>query len=572
LSTKKNKLLENAQKNIQKGQYDRAIGEYEEVVKLDPDVRHRQKLAELLAKVNRREEAIREYNSLAKHYEESVHYVKAIAVFKQIQKLDPTNPDVCITLATLNEKQGLIGNAIAEYNSALQIYEKNSENRKALKILDSLLALDPRNAAIRLRIAEKCFTTGDETRAFAVFADLARDLKENEDENGYSRVAERMLALFPEKAGELLAEMEEAAEPEPAQAAAEEEPPVLSAEPEIEPPPHVSLPAPRPVAPEEKPATPAPDVPIEALEEIELIEDILEIDEFVELEEEPETGTHEWEEEIDLGPAGLHDFSEIPITQETAQEERASAEHDFELEEIELEDIELELEIEPEAELETVQEYAAEEEAGVTVESEEMVEAEVEAELELAEIADEAVLETTEIEEAETEGDDLSAGTIDLAGELALFADELDFDLPRGDGGDAPFFADDAAMFKTSDLDREDAESHYSLGLAYKEMGLYEEAVAEFQVAADSPGRRIDSLLLMALCHRENGDLASAEKQLTSVMQEPSISEDELLSVKYELAVCQELAGNTDAARRMFTDIVTIRPGFSDVATRLGNL
>jgi len=76
----------------------------------------------------------------------------------------------------------------------------------------------------------------------------------------------------------------------------------------------------------------------------------------------------------------------------------------------------------------------------------------------------------------------------------------------------------------------------------------------------------------MALCHRENGDLASAEKQLTSVMQEPSISEDELLSVKYELAVCQELAGNTDAARRMFTDIVTIRPGFSDVATRLGNL
>jgi len=564
LSTKKSKLLENAQKNIQKGQYDRAIGEYEEIVKLDPDVRHRQKLAELLAKANRREEAIREYSSLAKHYEESVHYVKAIAVFKQIQKLDPTNPDVSITLATLNEKQGLIGNAIAEYNSALQIYEKNSENRKALKILDSLLALDPGNAAIRLRIAEKCFSIGDETRALNVFADLARDLKENEDENGYSRVAERMLALFPEKASELLAEMEETGEPEPALAVTAEASPLLEPEPEVEPSPPVSLPESPPLAPMEKPAVPAPAAPPETEEEIELIEDILEIDEFVDLEENSDTGAHEWEEEIDLGPAGLHDFGGIPAGEETIQEEFASTGHDFELEEIELEDIELELEIEPEAE--AVPESALEAEAEVISEGD--VEEELE---ELTEIEAEQIMEMADIGEPAAE-EDLSVGSFDLAGELALFADELDFDLPRGDGGDAPFFANESAMFKTSDLDREDAESHYSLGLAYKEMGLYEEAIAEFDVASGSPGRRIDSLLLMALCHRENGDLASAEKQLTSVMQEPSISEDELLSVKYELAVCQELAGNTDAARRLFTEIITIRPGFSDTSTRLENL
>ena len=131
MSTKKNKLLESAQKNILKGQLDRAINDYRQIIELDPsDLRHRQRIAELLTKAKRNDEAVKEYTSIAKHYIDSDHFVKAIAIYKQIQKLDPVNPDISLTLAYLNEKQGLIGNATTEYASAVQIFEKNGENLK----------------------------------------------------------------------------------------------------------------------------------------------------------------------------------------------------------------------------------------------------------------------------------------------------------------------------------------------------------------------------------------------------------------------------------------------------------
>jgi len=529
LSTKKSKLLESAQKNIQKGQYDRAIREYEEIVNLDPaDIRHRQKLAELLSRVNRKDEAVKEYTSLAKHYEDSIHYVKAIAVYKQIQKLDPTNPEVSLTLAALNVKQGLIGNAIAEYNAALQIYENNEENRKALKVLESLLALDSRNTAIRLRMADKYFSTGEETKALELFAELARDLKGNGDENGYDRVAERMRSLFPEKAAELLSDREVVPEPEPEVMIPVQETPLPA-----------PVPSAAPVEPVEvKPVPPVP-APVPApplVEEIELIEDIIEIEEMEEEMEAPAPDLHEWEEEIDLGSLDVHDFGGTTGVEETLQPEVEIELPELELEEIELDEIELELE-------------------------------EIDLEME-PEVAPEPLSAAAPfVEPLETPSD-----TFDLAGELSLFADELDFAIPQRDNSDATFAAGSAEMFKRNELDREDAESHYSLGLAYKEMGLYEEAINEFEVAANSPGRRIDSLLLQGLCHRDNGDLFAAEKILASLLQEPSISEDELLSVKYELATCHEISGEMELARRLFTEIVTIRPGFSDATSRLENL
>ena len=54
MSSKKEKFLESAQKFIVKGQLDRAIKDYEQIVALDPnDIRHRQRLAELLVRVDR---------------------------------------------------------------------------------------------------------------------------------------------------------------------------------------------------------------------------------------------------------------------------------------------------------------------------------------------------------------------------------------------------------------------------------------------------------------------------------------------------------------------------------------
>ncbi|WP_318258140.1 tetratricopeptide repeat protein [Geobacter anodireducens] len=92
MSSKKDKHLDSAQKFLIKGQVDRAIREYEQAVTLDPkDVRVRQKYAELLVRTNRKGEALREFEVIGKFYADNGFFLKAIAVYKQIQKIDPAN-------------------------------------------------------------------------------------------------------------------------------------------------------------------------------------------------------------------------------------------------------------------------------------------------------------------------------------------------------------------------------------------------------------------------------------------------------------------------------------------------
>jgi tetratricopeptide (TPR) repeat protein len=205
LSTKKDKFLESAQKFILKGQLDRAIRDYEQIVALDPkDIRHRQRLAELFVRTNRKEEAIGEYEAIGKYYADNSYYLKAIAVYKQIQKLDPDNIKLSLNLAYLNEKQGLIGNALAEYSRVHSYYEKIGKREDALSIIESMIALDPENLNTRLKFAEARFAVGNADKAYDDFVQLALLLKTRGDESAYGQVCQRVNYLFPEKKGFVL--------------------------------------------------------------------------------------------------------------------------------------------------------------------------------------------------------------------------------------------------------------------------------------------------------------------------------------------------------------------------------
>lgn len=522
LSSKKTKLLESAQKNFLKGQYDRAVDDYRQLMQIEPsDLRHRQRVAEILTKANKKDEAIKEYALLAKHYIDTIHYLKAIAVYKQIQKLDPQNAETSLTLASLNEKQGLIGNATAEYASAVQIYEKNGENLKALKTLESMMALDSGNSAVKLRIAEKYFTTGSEEKSFEAFGSLLRELKERNDESGFSLISERFVSFFDNRAEEIL---EQIAEKEAVDYLPIEPAPSISSENLITP---DATPGTELVTAEASTYTSAEtNLSIKSSnqvpdEEIEFIEDILPF------EDEDQTdhpmisdSDDEWEEEIDLLPVDFGQApEELPQTENEILEELDAA--------VELDELELVLEIDDE----------------------------------------EPILTATSPDAQPL----LDAKDFDLGKELSIFADEIDFDLFSSQTSDATFDITESG-FKKGELDNEDAESHYSLGLAYKEMGLFDEAIGEFIVASHSSERRIDSLILQGVCLREIGNFVKAFEILSDVLQDKEITEDESLGVKYELALCHETSGEFEKARSLLTDIIAARPTFSDVATRLKNL
>ena len=538
LSSKKSKLIESAQKNLLKGLYDRAVSEYRQIIHLDPaDIRHRQKLAEILTKAEKKDEAINEYTSLAKHYIDSVHYLKAIAVYKQIQKLDPSNPDIALTLASLNEKQGLIGNATAEYASAVHIYESKGENLKALKALEAMSAIDPRNCAVRLRIAEKYFSNGREDQSADEFVAIARELHERSDENGFLHIAEKIKLLFQERAAELFVRIEENNEsagqpvellPTPVPADDRQQQAETVSPPEVQSAVETDLAetAAAETAAVESPATAAADDgDIELIEDIEPFEEIEELEELEVLPFAPADA--DWEEEINF-----EEFTpETAVTHEPLRESDADAALELCSE---LEDIELELEIDEDEQPDTAPAAAA---------------GQYQSQL-------------------HTGSDD----SFDLGKELSVFADEIDFDFVQTDNGDAAFALDSSSGLKKSDLDNEDTESHYSLGLAYREMGLFDEAISEFIVASHSAGRRIDCLILQGICFRELGEINKAAEFLTDILSQPELTEDEMLGIKYELAVCHEALGETMPAKQLYSEIMTVRADFSDTAARISQL
>ncbi len=200
MSSQKDKFLASAQKYIQKGQFDRALRDYEQVVTADPkDVKLRQKLAELLIRCNRREDAIREYNTIAKFYDENGFYLKSIAVYKQIQRLDPSNIEISLCLATLNEKQGMIGNALSEYKLLYDHYQKNGQSNEAIEILQKMQAVDPENVDIRLKLAETLYAAELKDKAYQEFTRAALALKHRGNSEFFDRVSRKIHDLFPEK-------------------------------------------------------------------------------------------------------------------------------------------------------------------------------------------------------------------------------------------------------------------------------------------------------------------------------------------------------------------------------------
>ncbi len=197
----KDKLLADAQKFLSKGQVSKAIGEYQKLVAAFPkDARNRQKLAELLSRDKRNLEALTEYEAVAKHYTDTGFYLKAIAVFKQMQKLDASRVDLYLRLAELNEKQGLVGNALSEYRTLVAYYDKNAMHLEAVGILEKMSALDPGNLNYEAKIAECYKDAGKNAEAFEAFESIISRLADQQEHTKIIKLYDRFLSICPEGA------------------------------------------------------------------------------------------------------------------------------------------------------------------------------------------------------------------------------------------------------------------------------------------------------------------------------------------------------------------------------------
>jgi tetratricopeptide (TPR) repeat protein len=609
--SRKDKLIEEAQRLAFRGQLDKAVETYRQALSLDPSaLNHRQKLAELLVKAGRGEDARSEFEAIGAHYSSHGFYLKAIAVYKQLQKLFPQDISITMTLAGLNEKHGLVGNALAEYKHVYDYYEKSSDTGEALKILARMQDVDPNNTNIKLKLGEAYFQAGKKDESYATFVRSATLLQERNDGAALSKLNARILQLFPEKTTFMLEVLAEQVEEGNAAAAVTGIQALLRNNPndrrtwelmvtayrKLNQPQRIKVAFqhylkffPDEVAPKqglleclvaERDIRGAlalldryePDF-IQAGAGTALVKIYKELEEADPINVQVLEGLKRAFESVgdrlgaeEVGPklAAFMAVSGTPM-EDTLQGTAGK------------------LPVEPdrltgnETDVPALAEPAVE-----SVPVDEPIEDTPVPESPLEHMAaDSPSFGSQVIEEADVLGypddddieieieieidDDNGFEDVCVAEEPAVAEDDwLD---SFGDGFDMNSAAPRGVRFG-SVLDTSDAQSHYDLGVAFKEMGLYDEALNEFRQAALDPVRTVECRVLQGACLREKGDLETAEGLLRSLLK-PGLTLDEACSVKYELAsVCHAL-GKNDEAVAVLAEIDAENPGFRDVRLRL---
>jgi len=727
--SEKAKLLASAQKNLQKNQIIKAIKDFRRVVAIDPkDIRSRQKLAEMLSRAKLRDDALDEYETVAKYYTENGFYLKAIAVYKQMQKLDPTQVKFYHRLAELNEKQGLLGNALSEYRNLVAYYDKNQMTSEAIDVLQKMKELEPENLNVLVKIAEAYAVTGMKEKSRDEFEAVLESLTEKGDFAKVVKLCEMFKSFFPDdpmvqvkladaqinlgNAGsgiELLLSLSDELQSLPEvlrilvngydklgnhaeEAAAckrllEQSPHDLDlqqgyVEARIKGAEYLDtlacledwkdafldqgrvavlkgyyetlqqqLPQNDQVittlraiyelsgdgdklfdlmSGPDNLGSPAKTYPLDTLDDSLLQDAADDLDEVAdegpvfdgELQEEGRSiDEPEPEAEDSAGPDSreestpsvdeVDENSEAPLDllEEVVQNEPDPAAHEEHGLELELEldlDLEIDAEVEadvPEAEIEEVPPAAEIEEILPEADIEEILpEAEPEETVPASNIA-------IELEEAEfylqqglfDEAADMCRKILKLAPDNQLAAAKLaeiaeqgvstniSAEVARSDqlrASEEPVLLDEKAEDEfdwdaaeeeivaqvQDDIDPEDAESHFNLGIAYKEMGLLDDAVNEFSTAMRHRTRRFDALILKGVCLAEQGDAELAEQVLTEGLSIPGLNETERVSLNFELGLIKEANGQLEAALEHFLAAAKVDHFFRDVGLKIKQL
>jgi tetratricopeptide (TPR) repeat protein len=121
-------------------------------------------------------------------------------------------------------------------------------------------------------------------------------------------------------------------------------------------------------------------------------------------------------------------------------------------------------------------------------------------------------------------------------------------------------------------LGAEDYDTRYNLGIAYKEMGLLDEAIAEFQLAAKDEVRSLECCSMLGLCFMEKGMPDIAIKWFSKGLAIPGRREEEYHGLRYDLAQAFEAANQPERALELYMEIFRENIKFRDVQERVKEL
>jgi tetratricopeptide (TPR) repeat protein len=114
-------------------------------------------------------------------------------------------------------------------------------------------------------------------------------------------------------------------------------------------------------------------------------------------------------------------------------------------------------------------------------------------------------------------------------------------------------------------IGQEDYDTRYNLGIAYKEMGLIEEAIHEFLISSKHPLKFFDSAGLLGICFREKGMMDESISWFEKALGTPDRKDDEYNAVKYEMVQTAKLKEDFLYAKKLAFEILKKDPNYRDI-------
>ena len=173
-------------------------------------------------------------------------------------------------------------------------------------------------------------------------------------------------------------------------------------------------------------------------------------------------------------------------------------------------------------------------------------------------------------EEAVAAVDPTTEDDFDLAAEL----EHEDGEQAAGDKSGSAFDKVFAAFKKgiQDQVGEDESETHYDLAIAYKEMGLLEDAVRELEIVQRSGARPVETLSLMAACKLELEEPMEAAAHLKDALAIVGEANESAVSLRYDLGEALLAAGQRDLALEAFRKVAARQPVFREVADRIAEL
>jgi len=117
-----------------------------------------------------------------------------------------------------------------------------------------------------------------------------------------------------------------------------------------------------------------------------------------------------------------------------------------------------------------------------------------------------------------------------------------------------------------------DFQTHYDLGIAYKEMGLLDAALDEFRIASGAPELYREACSMLGLCYWDRGETEEAIRWYRTALDAPGGDEIRLSGLRYDLAEKLEQTGDARGAYDLLAQVFREEPGYRDVNRRVAAL